>query len=84
MRRRPLEAHERAVEIGRHDVPPLGQRHVQGQRGRSGSRVIHEHVEAAEAIAELVDDVPAASQVRGVQVRQLGFATSVTDLGRCV
>lgn len=47
-------------------------------------RVIHEHVEAAEAVAELVDDVPAVGEVRGVQVRHLGLAASVADLGRCV
>jgi hypothetical protein len=59
-----LDTRERTVEIGRHDMPPLLDRHVERQRARPGSRVVHEDIQAIEAIGRLIDDIPAAGQFR--------------------
>lgn len=64
-----MDARESTVEIGRHDMPPLFDRHVERQRARPCSRVVHEDIHAIEVIDQFIDEIPSRSVPSGLPPR---------------
>jgi hypothetical protein len=62
-------------------VPPVVEAQLQRGRARAGAGVVHEDVQAAEPLRQLVDDVAAAGQVGGVQLRDFGTAAGRAHFG---